>query len=898
VRPILPEPMAEQKVRSRASRFGVRILYELQRVYPELVSLARISSVASIIDPPLLRQLRLAFPGLDGTQGLLDPGIESDLWHSPLVESSSPAHMVLQPDVLAILRGQLSRTEYRDVALRARSVVESSHAHESAFVRLEEVLIWDYIQRGGGAADAYLQILKREARLSPGAESIVTAWFIQASRRLPRAAAQRIGVALGEARRPSGAPLGATVSADGTTFALWAPRATRVELALADARRQQTNHDLAPAPDGVWSTFVPGIGEGQRYGYRVHGPWSPETGQRFNPAKLLVDPYARAITGGVDYAGPISDHTAKSNFLPDPTDSFGAVPLSVVVADSPPPVPLARPLGADELVVYETHLKGYTMLHPAVPEHLRGTLAGFAYPAVIEHLLQLGVNTVEFLPVHHFVHEPFVIGRGLSNYWGYNTLGFFAPHGPYSSSGTLGRQVAEFKQMVSALHEAGIAVILDVVYNHTAEGGHEGPTLSFRGIDQAGYYRLTDDLRADVGAEGRNGLDTAQPGVLKLVLDSMRYWATDMGVDGFRLSEAAGLIRDEAHHVRQDHPFKQLVAADPVLSTKILIVDPNDTLPSGYQLGRWGRGWSECNDRFRSFVRDFWRGAIGGVEELATRLAGSADIFDNDGRPATSSVNFVTAHDGFTLRDLVTYDLKHNEANGEGNRDGADDNRSWNHGYEGETYDEAINQARHRTVRNMTATLLLSSGIPMLLAGDEMGRTQHGNNNAYCQDAPLSWVNWHTREDWDDQFGLTSTLLKLRADHRILRPTTFRTRFEVMDARGHGLGRTESAWFNEHGTEMSLENWHDSSRRSLGMYVSDREEAFYLFFHGGHHDLEVVLPGEPWSSGYRIVAHTGEPAELSSRALAPGRRLVVPGRTVVVMNATVASRRTDSQSRS
>lgn len=692
--------------------------------------------------------------------------------------------------------------------------------------------------------------------------------------------------------------LGARVEHDGTRFSLWAPRATRVELALVDDAQRQQNHDLARADDGVWSIFLPGVGHGQRYGYRVHGPWSPETGQRFNPAKLLVDPYARAITGGVDYSGPILDHTAESDYQPDPTDSFAAVPLSVVVAPSPPPRPLARRPRPEELVVYETHLKGYTQLHPQVPEHLRGTFAGFAYPAVIEHLVSLGVNAVEFLPVHHFVSEPFAVGRGLVNYWGYNTLGFFAPHGPYSSSGTLGQQVREFKQMVSALHDAGIAVILDVVYNHTAEGGHEGPTLSFRGIDHAGYYRLTDDLRNDYDVTGcGNAVDTAVDGVLDLVHDSLRYWVDEMGVDGFRFDLCTTLIRDAHHHVRQDHVFKKVVAGDPAFDDIIMISEPWDLGPYGYQVGRWGRGWSEWNDRFRGFTRDFWRGAVGGVEELATRLAGSADIFDHDGRPATSSVNFVTAHDGFTLRDVVTYDLKHNEANGERNRDGADDNRSWNHGYEGETDDEAIIAARHRTARNIMATLLLSVGIPMVVAGDEMGRTQGGNNNAYCQDTPISWVNWHTADEWSDLLDLSRTLLALRARHAVLRTPTFRRQREVVGTDGEGLGRAESSWFNEHGTEMTIGEWHDGGRRSLGMYVSDTHEAFYVFFHAGYAPLEVTVPGAPWASGYRIVAHTGEAGELGVRSLAPGRTLTVPPRTVVVMQATVVSRGKASDAR-
>lgn len=683
--------------------------------------------------------------------------------------------------------------------------------------------------------------------------------------------------------------LGARVRDGGTQFALWAPRAHRVELALVDADRQQTNHDLLRNPDGVWTLFLPGVGDGQRYGYRVHGTWSPVTGQRFNPAKLLVDPYARAITGGIDYSGPISDHTPESNFLPDPRDSFASVPLSVVVADSPPPRPLSRRLRPEELVIYETHLKGHTQLHPAVPEHLRGTYAGMAYPAVIDHLSELGVTAVEFLPLHHFVSEPFVVGRGLVNYWGYNTLGFFAPHAPYSSGGTLGEQVREFKQMVSALHEAGIAVILDVVYNHTAEGSHDGPTLSFRGIDHAGYYRLTSDLRNDYDVTGcGNAVDTVIGGVLDLVLDSLRYWVTEMGVDGFRFDLCTTLIRDHRHHVSQEHAFKQALADDPVLADAIMIAEPWDLGPYGYQLGRWGRDWSEWNDRFRGFTRDFWRGAINGVQELATRLAGSSDIFDHGGRSATSSVNFVTAHDGFTLRDVVTYDLKHNEANGERNHDGADDNRSWNHGFEGETEEAQIIAARHRTMRNMTATLLLASGTPMLLAGDELGRTQNGNNNAYCQDSPISWTNWAKAQEWSDQLELTQKLLQLRAAHPVLRPTQFRSRREVVGEDGDGLERTETEWFNEHGLKMSTSDWHQSGRRALGMYVSDAHEAFLVIVNGGD-ALSWELPGEPWATGYTVSAHTGTTEELPLGHCEPGKHLSIPAQTVVVLAAAVPS---------
>ncbi len=426
----------------------------------------------------------------------------------------------------------------------------------------------------------------------------------------------------------------------------------------------------------------------------------------------------------------------------------------MVVADTPPPRPIARPRSIAESVFYELHVKGFTRLHPAVPEHLRGTYAGLAYPAVVQHLVDLGVTAVELLPVHQYVSEPFLISRGLSNYWGYNSLAFFAPHSAYGSVGTLGQQVREFKEMVSALHDAGIEVILDVVYNHTGEGGHEGPTLSFRGLDHLGYYRLTDDQRNDYDVTGcGNSVDTSEPGVLRMVLDSLRYWVTEMGVDGFRFDLVTTLIRDEQHHVDQAHPFKTAIAADPVLSRVKLIAEPWDMGPYGYQVGSFGPGWSEWNDRFRNYVRDFWRGNTHGVAELAQRLIGSPDLFDREGRDASASINFVTAHDGFTMRDLVTYDVKHNGANGESNRDGTDDNRSWNCGVEGETEHAHVNTLRHRQAGNLMATLLLSNGAPMITAGDEIGRTQQGNNNAYCQDSPISWIHWDTVAEWSDQDG-------------------------------------------------------------------------------------------------------------------------------------------------
>jgi glycogen debranching enzyme len=685
--------------------------------------------------------------------------------------------------------------------------------------------------------------------------------------------------------------LGAFIEGHGTTFRLWAPRATRVELALVSADCSQVNHDLRPISGGCWEVHVPGVGDQQRYGFRVHGPWAPHEGARFNPAKLLLDPYARAITSGVDYAGPIRDHISASDYVADHRDSSTSVPLGVVVADSPRPRPLARPVPLASSVIYELHVKGYTRLHPAVPEHLRGTYAGLAYPAVIEHLLGLGVTSVELLPVHHFVSEPFLISRGLSNFWGYNTLGFFAPHAAYGSVGTLGQQVREFKEMVSAFHDAGLEVILDVVYNHTGEGGHEGPTLSFRGLDHAGYYRLTDNQRNDYDVTGcGNSVDSAVPGVLRMILDSLRYWVNEMGVDGFRFDLATTLFRDEQHHVDMArHPIVRALAEDPVLKRVKLIAEPWDLGPYGYQLGAYGPAWSEWNDRFRNFVRDFWRGDTVGVSELAVRMAGSSDVFDRDGRGASAGVNFVTAHDGFTLRDLVTYNVKHNRANGEANRDGTDDNRSWNCGSEGETDDPAINELRIRQAQNLMATTLLAAGLPMITAGDELGRTQDGNNNAYCQDSPLSWVHWDTASEWSGLTRLTQQLLELRAEHAVLRRAAHRHGAEITDLHGAPSGRKDLAWFGAEGEEMQPASWGQAHRRTLGMYLGyddadrDHDEAFLIVIHGGADPIEVRLPGGRWADTYTVVAHSGREGELPSSKLLSGTELLLPGRTVVVL---------------
>ncbi|MBK3586822.1 glycogen debranching protein GlgX, partial [Streptomyces sp. MBT57] len=525
----------------------------------------------------------------------------------------------------------------------------------------------------------------------------------------------------------------------GTNFALWAGGAEAVELCLFDEHGTETRCPLTELTHEIWHGFLPGIAPGQRYGYRVHGRWDPWTGARWNAAKLLLDPYARAVDGDFTLPPEVYGHLRDwpdqhvADTVRDDRDSAPHVPKGVVVHDDDDWVEDRRPKTpwADS-VIYELHVRGFTKLHPDIPPELRGTYAGLAHPAAIDHLTRLGVTAVELLPVHQFAHEDHLLRRGLHNYWGYNSIGYFAPHAGYSASGSAGGQVGEFKRMVHALHGAGIEVILDVVYNHTAEAGELGPILSLRGIDNRGYYRLQNDPRryADYTGCG-NTLHVVQPQVLRLITDSLRYWVTEMGVDGFRFDLAAALARS-MHDVDMLSPFLAVIAQDPVLRRVKLIAEPWDVGNGGYQVGAFPPLWTEWNDRYRDAVRDYWRGALPDVRDLGYRLTGSSDLYAWGGRRPYASVNFVTAHDGFTLRDLVSYEQKHNEANGEGNRDGTSDNRAWNCGAEGETTDPEINALRRRQLRNLLTTLLLSTGVPMLVAGDEMGRTQGGNNNAYC----------------------------------------------------------------------------------------------------------------------------------------------------------------------
>ncbi|HEU4947997.1 MAG TPA: glycogen debranching protein GlgX [Kribbella sp.] len=675
---------------------------------------------------------------------------------------------------------------------------------------------------------------------------------------------------------------GAVVGADGTTFTLWAPAAERVELALIAADGSQRNTDLTRVGEH-WAGFVPGVGHGQRYGYRVHGPFDPARGLRFNPAKLLLDPYARAVDGELDFASPrIYDSSTG--------DSAGHVPVGVVVAGSEPPPPISRPVPWAETVIYELHAKGFTKLHPEVPEHQRGTYAGLAHPSVIQYLVDLGVTSVELLPIHHFLTEPSIAARGLVNYWGYNSLNYFAPHAAYSSSGSLGEQVAEFKAMVAAFHAAGIEVILDVVYNHTAEGGFDGPTLSFRGIDNRAYYRLgPGGTMYDVTGTG-NSVDTSHPQVRRLVMDSLRYWVQEMGVDGFRFDLAVTLIRNERHEVDHQHPFLADIAKDRVLERVKLIAEPWDVGSFGYQVGNFGTPWSEWNGKFRDSVRDVWRTSSHGVQDLAYRLSGSSDLYGDDGRYPYASINFVTAHDGFTLRDLVSYEHKHNEANHEDSRDGTDDNRSWNCGVEGETTDRRVLALRKRQMANLMATLVLSTGVPMLTAGDECGRTQHGNNNAYCQDNETSWFDWSLPASWSDHLDLTRYLLALRARHPALRQWHYFEGRPVVEG-----GRKDLSWIAPHGGEMTEADWHDGGLRTIGMFLAgdalrgtdaegnvQTDNSFLLALNATAEPRQVVVPDASWAPAYEVVVDTSNSRATEVEA---GAMVDLPPRCLVLLRA-------------
>lgn len=668
-------------------------------------------------------------------------------------------------------------------------------------------------------------------------------------------------------------PLGATWDGKGTNFALFSENATAVELCLFDKDNEEMRLELTEVSNFVWHGYVPGVGPGQRYGYRVHGPYDPQNGHRFNPNKLLIDPYAKALDGDIGNGPELFGYSweaEEEDLSFSELDSAHLMPKCVVIDQS-------FDWGNDQLlktpwhetIIYETHVKGFTKLHPDIPEELQGTYAGLAHPAAIEHLQAIGITAVELLPVHQFLAHPgHLVDKGLSNYWGYDSINYFAPYSGYSADKVPGGQVKEFKEMVKALHFAGIEVILDVVYNHTGEGSHLGPTLSLRGIDNAIYYRLMeDDPRYYMDFTGcGNSLNVRQAQVLKLIMDSLRYWVIEMHVDGFRFDLASALAR-ELFEVDNLSAFFDIIHQDPVLADVKLIAEPWDVGEGGYQVGNFPVLWSEWNGRYRDTVRDFWRGEESGLGQFAYCFTGSPDLYEINGRRPNASINFLTAHDGFTLNDLVSYNEKHNEANGENNCDGESHNRSWNCGAEGETDDPEVLRLREQQRRNMLATLMLSQGIPMLLGGDEMGRTQRGNNNGYCQDNELSWLDWNLPEGNADLLKFTSELIYLRRQHRV-----FHRRKWFQGRAIHGSGITDIAWFNADGGEMTDEEWEVGYAKTLAVFLNGQEipargpkgeriidDDFLLFFNAHYEMVEFSLAEGLRDKEWTIVIDTKEP---------------------------------------
>ncbi|MET7682600.1 glycogen debranching protein GlgX [Streptomyces sp. NPDC005423] len=700
-------------------------------------------------------------------------------------------------------------------------------------------------------------------------------------------------------------PLGAAFDGAATNFALFSEVAERVELVLVGDDGSHTTVPLTEVDGFVWHCRLPGVGPGQRYGYRVHGPWDPDAGHRCNPAKLLLDPYAGAVTGQIDNHPSLYERSAAGAA---PGDSAAHTLLGVVTDpafdwgdDRPPRRPYA------DTVIYEAHVKGLSRTHPEVPEELRGTYAGLAHPAVVEHLTTLGVTAVELMPVHQFVQDGVLQDRGLANYWGYNTIGFFAPHNAYAAHGTLGQQVGEFKSMVKALHAAGLEVILDVVYNHTAEGNENGPTLSFRGIDNGSYYRLVDGDWAhyyDTTGTG-NSLLMRHPYVLQLIMDSLRYWVTEMHVDGFRFDLAATLAR-QFHEVDRLSAFFDLIQQDPVISRVKLIAEPWDVGEGGYQVGNFPPLWSEWNGKYRDAVRDFWRTGEHTLAEFASRLTGSSDLYAHSRRRPRASVNFVTAHDGFTLRDLVSYNDKHNEANGEENQDGESTNRSWNCGAEGPTDDPAVLELRARQQRNFLATLLLSQGIPMLGHGDEIGRTQGGNNNGYCQDNEISWIDWELTAEQRGLADFTRYVIGLRAAHPVLRRRRF-FRGETPTHAGQPL--PDLVWLLPDAREMTEGDWERSDAHSVGVFlngdaIAERDpqgrpvidDSFLLLLNSYWEPVDFRLPGAAYGERWTTLIDTAEPAGApDGTEHGAGTDLAVEARSLVLL--TRPARRKESAGR-
>jgi isoamylase len=693
-------------------------------------------------------------------------------------------------------------------------------------------------------------------------------------------------------------PLGATWDGNGVNFAIFSENAQKIELCLyedKDAQHEQVKVEIQEVTHHVWHVYVVGLEPGQLYGYRVHGPYEPENGHRFNPNKLLIDPYAKALSGTVKwddslFAYEIGHEQEDLSF--NEADSGLYVPKSVVIdshfewsGDKLPNIPY------HETIIYEAHVKGLTQLHPDVPSELRGTYAGVAHPVTINYLKELGITAIELLPIHHFVADRHLLEKGLTNYWGYNTLNFFAPDIRYSSDKALGGQVREFKNMVKALHEAGIEVILDVVYNHTAEGNHMGPTLSFKGIDNASYYRLShEDPRFYMDYTGTgNTLNARLPFVLGLIMDSLRYWVTEMHVDGFRFDLASSLART-LHETDTLSAFFSIIHQDPIISQVKLIAEPWDIHADGYMVGKFPPGWAEWNDRFRDCVRDYWRGADSKLAEFAQRFTGSADLYQGGYRSPTASINLITAHDGFTLHDLVSYNEKHNEANGEDNRDGANDNSSWNCGVEGPTNDEAINALRDKQKRNLLTTLFLSQGVPMLVAGDELGKTQQGNNNAYCHDDEISWIDWQGADQ--SLLDFTKSLIKFCKDH-----PSFRRRrwFQGLPVRGSQI--EDIRWYLPEGDLIAEDHWESDLAKSMGVYLNGKgircenemgvrvtDDSFYLIFNAHDQPLEYVLPSERCSRGWHKVIDTSDGfIGEDDYEFAQGSSVCVQGRSVLVL---------------
>jgi glycogen operon protein len=697
-------------------------------------------------------------------------------------------------------------------------------------------------------------------------------------------------------------PLGATWDGLGVNFALFSANATKVELCLFDieGRRELERIELPEYTDEVWHGYLPDARPGTVYAYRVHGPYEPAAGHRFNPNKLLLDPYAKQLVGQLRWNDALFGYrvgSQRADLSFDRRDSAAAMPKCRVIdpaftwgRDRPPAIPW------EQTIVYETHVRGYTMRHPAVPPQLRGTFSGLMQKEVVDYMRSLGVTAVELLPIHAFVDDRYLLDKGLKNYWGYNSIGFFAPDPRYLATPF----VNEFKEMIAHLHDAGIEVILDVVYNHTAEGNEMGPTLSFKGIDNASYYRLAPDSRYYINDTGTgNTLNISHPRVLQMVTDSLRYWATEMRVDGFRF-DLATILGREPHGFDQGGGFLDACRQDPVLSRVKLIAEPWDIGPGGYQVGGFPPGWAEWNDRYRDTVRAFWKGDEGKLPELAARVTGSADFFNRRGRKPWASVNFVTAHDGFTLADLVSYDEKHNEANGEDNRDGHSHNLSWNHGAEGPTDDPEIRSLRLRQMRNLLATLLLSKGTPMLLAGDEFARSQGGNNNAYCQDNETSWVDWEGLDaDGRDLIEFTRKLIALRRAHPLLR----RARWPS-GATNEDLGVKDITWVNPTGEEQTTEQWEDPMARCLGMLLDGRVDpsgpasptqagAPLLLVVNSYHDaVNFTLPSPAGCAEWTCLLDTNSPDE-EIGAFDPGDRFLVTGRSLLLFE--MRSERSDDR---